>query len=228
MVVGEFAPWQVSIETATNRIRHPQHDHHRRSLGRKRTANIFQNGHRAANDGRVEWITYRRLPTLRHPCRCSRLRKRLPASWPYIFSESNRNRASRWGKKRQAASAERTMTQSSGGKTYDTSDGSEQPHASSTRSAVNVHPADRWADDGAPPRSVPAETGGTRRKPPWSILSLPLLGGLLRLKQAIHPAAPSAAEPTDRQDGRVGTTLVRGAAQAAALKEYYRNAWEHT
>lgn len=120
------------------------------------------------------------------------------------------------------------MIHSSGGKTYDTSDGSEQPHAASTRPAANLHPADRWADDGAPPLSVPVERGGIHGKPPWSVLSYRLLRGLRRLTQTIAPAAPPAAPPADPQDAGVSTIPGQQSARAAALKEYYRNAWEHT
>src|SRR5579884_4162019 len=120
---------------------------------------------------------------------------------------------------------DRMMIHSTGGKTYDTSDGSEQPHAASTRPAANVHPADRWADDGAPARSAPAAAPASRRKPLWSVLTLRRLAELLRPKPAVAEA------PTESQgaiDAGVKPAQEREAAQAAALKEYYRNAWEHT
>ena len=125
------------------------------------------------------------------------------------------------------------MIHSSGGKSYDTADGSEQPHASSARTPVNEHRSEinRWADDGAPARvRIPPGAVRAARKPLWSVLTLRHLGELLRLKRAARPLAPPPPPrgPTQSDVQRAQAVEERGDAHAAAMKEYYRNAWEHT
>ena len=124
------------------------------------------------------------------------------------------------------------MIHSSGGKSYDTADGSEQPHASSARTPVNEHRSEinRWADDGAPARvPIPPGAISAARKPPWSVLTLRHLGQLLRLKRAARPPAPPPPRgPIESVDRRAQAVQEPNDAHAAAMKEYYRNAWEHT
>ena len=121
------------------------------------------------------------------------------------------------------------MIVSAGGKSYDTADGSEQPHA---RSAA-VHPergegdADRWADDGAPPRPLTAtRVRDAHRKPIWSVLSLRRLGELLRLVRRGPRREEDLAAESEHK--RVKQADERKHAAQKAFDDFYRNAWENT
>ena len=123
------------------------------------------------------------------------------------------------------------MIMSRDGKSYDTSDGSEQPHAASRRTVDGGDDGDdaaRWADDGGParpPQQAP------QRKPAWSVLSLS------RLLEAVRRSGRSDTPARLRQDAeraaRDHLAMEERNAHRAALvrkaeQDRYRNAWEHT
>lgn len=125
------------------------------------------------------------------------------------------------------------MIHSLGGKSYDTADGSEQPHANSAVGEKDQGRALlRWADDGAPQRvPTPPAAVGTGRKPRWSVLTLRQLRELLRLRlpgRTPQAPPPLPAAPIQLEDERSRAKEAHRAAHAAYMKEYYRNAWEHT
>ena len=67
------------------------------------------------------------------------------------------------------------MIVSRNGTSYNTSDGSEQPHAASTEGArrSDREQINRWEDDGPGPHAHAAPPGAEEaRKPAWSVLSL--------------------------------------------------------
>ena len=116
------------------------------------------------------------------------------------------------------------------GKTYDTSDGSEQPFGAAVGRPANRLQSARaqWEDDGGPVLQViaPLIVG---RKPAWSELSLKDLNEALR--RASDPNDPVRVhEESQQQERAQANALARTAAQAAAadlaLRDRYRNAWE--
>ena len=126
------------------------------------------------------------------------------------------------------------MIVSRNGTSYDTSDGSEQPHAASVR---KVEPAERaavnrWEDDGPGPHAhTSSPPAGPARKPVWSVLSVQnLLATIRRLKRTDDPArVRQEAERAERQ--RAGAEQGRqrnAAADAQAQRDRHRNDWEHT
>ena len=126
------------------------------------------------------------------------------------------------------------MIVSKNGTSYDTSDGSEQPHALSAapRQRSEREEINRWEDDGPGPHAhTAAPAPATRRKPAWSVLSLRRLMDALRLlgrdDDARRLREPEARAGRDRlaaeEDG-----LRRAAATADAWRDRYRNAWENT
>ena len=125
------------------------------------------------------------------------------------------------------------MIYSKNGKSYDASDGSEQPHAASARPAAERSERsdiDRWEDDGPGPHAR-APRGDPPRKPAWSVLSLQGLKELIRLvgrsdapaqvrQQAERAERERAAAEHERAD--------KAAAAATARRDRHRNAWENT
>ena len=126
------------------------------------------------------------------------------------------------------------MLVSRDGKTYDTSDGSEQPHEASAarpqrseREEIN-----RWEDDGPGPhahRAAPATDAP--RRPAWSVLSPRAL--LEAVRVLFRRDTPAALGRQERQAelGRAAAERDRerqAAAVANARRDRYRNAWENT
>jgi len=117
------------------------------------------------------------------------------------------------------------------GRSYDTSDGSEQPHAASDRKQGVGERANlkRWEDDGASPRTGPVASPAeiTGRKPAWSVLSLHDLNEARRRSAAARPR--QEAERIDREHLLAEQNRERRTAAAAkAEMDRYRNAWETT
>jgi len=126
------------------------------------------------------------------------------------------------------------MIVSKNGTSYDTSDGSQQPHAQSAegRQRSDREQIDRWNDDGPGPHAgaTPAPADPTE-KPAWSVLSLTnLLEAIRQLR-----GQPTDGELRHREEraerGRFAAGLKRqdlAAAAARAETQRDRNAWENT
>ena len=125
------------------------------------------------------------------------------------------------------------MIVSRDGKSYDTSDGSEQPHAASRRRVAGGDRADsaRWADDGGGPAAQPSPPQALGRKPTWSVLSMS------DLFEARRRSGQSNTPDRLRQDAeraardRLAMEELREHRAALARKaerDRYRNAWENT
>ena len=124
------------------------------------------------------------------------------------------------------------MIVSRDGKSYETSDGSEQPHAASRRRVAGGDRSDaaRWADDGGPAaQASPPQAFG--RKPAWSVLSM------ADLLEARRRSGSSDTPDRLRQDAeraardRLAVEQLREHHAALARKaerDRYRNAWENT
>ena len=115
-------------------------------------------------------------------------------------------------------------------KSYDTSDGSEQQCGKPPRRAQSKGLAarDRWNDDGGPVSDEPAFVAG--EKPPWSVLSLCDLNEAIRRETLADDGArvQQESERTERESLRETQLHADNAAAAArALRDRYRNAWEH-
>ncbi len=125
----------------------------------------------------------------------------------------------------------------SNGKSYDTADGSEQPHPGSVRPRVDQDAADanRLADDGAPPkRNGSREQRRTTLlhqlsigKASWSVLSLGRVADLVRRFRRELPLRQQTAR-TASETKNADETQRREAAVTQANDERYRNAWENT
>ena len=126
------------------------------------------------------------------------------------------------------------MIVSKNGTSYDTSDGSQQPHEGSAertqrsdREAIN-----RWEDDGPGPHAHAAPPDANApTKPAWSVLSLRnLLEAIRQLRsQPIEAVSGQRQERAER--GRVSAEHDRHQRSAAAKDaecDRYRNAWETT
>ena len=132
------------------------------------------------------------------------------------------------------------MITSKDGKTYDTADGSEQPHAASeppasresTETSGERADLNRSNDDGAAPRGGnPAATppGPTERKPLWSVLSVRALARAIGLSKAPETVARHEREQSDRDRASSDRAHERRAAEAARrAADPNRNAWENT
>jgi hypothetical protein len=125
------------------------------------------------------------------------------------------------------------MIVSKNGTSYDTSDGSQQPHE---RSAEGLRRSDReqinrWEDDGPGPhaRATPA-SADPPAKPAWSVLSLTnLLEAIRQLRE------PNEAEVRHQQERAERVRLSAeqeaqdlAAAAADAERDQGRNVWENT
>src|SRR5689334_9927192 len=120
------------------------------------------------------------------------------------------------------------MIVSKSGKSYDDSDGSEQPDAASAepRQRSEREEINRWEDDGPGPHAH-AAAPATERRPAWSVLSLRNLleavRSLGRAEDVARTAGRSAAAAEQRrQKARAASSADR------AFVERYRNHWENT
>lgn len=117
-------------------------------------------------------------------------------------------------------------------KSYDTSNGSEQPRQDgatpSTGSGQTA--AERWADDGGPSLDINPPRALTV-KPAWSVLSLKgLLEAIRRAESADDPENErQRRERAVREDAADAARVdARRADAAHAWHDRNRNAWEHT
>jgi hypothetical protein len=119
---------------------------------------------------------------------------------------------------------------SKNGKSYDTSDGSEQQIKQSTppEQADARAARERWVDDGgAPPQPPLVIVAELAWKPAWSVLSMRDLNLAIRRERDELPARQlRAAEDAER--ARVHAVIVESDRLAAAVRDRYRNAWETT
>jgi hypothetical protein len=126
------------------------------------------------------------------------------------------------------------MIVSKNGTSYDTSDGSQQPHA---QSAEGLRRSDReqinrWEDDGPGPHAhtTPAPAN-LPDKPAWSVLSLTNLLEAIRQLRAEPTQAEVRRQQERARQGRLSAEQdVRDVAAAAAdaARDRHRNVWENT
>lgn len=112
------------------------------------------------------------------------------------------------------------------GKSYDTADGQEQPHAESARKPAETErlDIDRWSDDGASGRS------------PASVLKdmIRRATGVGRLRRnataaAVQSEVTSAPSRTpSKPTSSPGDGPSPGSAAAERLRAFYTNSWENT
>ena len=123
------------------------------------------------------------------------------------------------------------MIVSKHGTSYDTSDGTEQPHAASAAARpdrTEREEINRWEDDGPGPHAhAGPPLSDPQRKPPWSVLSLDQLKALLR---RVAGRGPSQLPRTERDPGAHTAEEEdrRAAEYARGQRDRYRNAWENT
>jgi hypothetical protein len=126
------------------------------------------------------------------------------------------------------------MIVSRNGTSYDTADGSQQPHERSAegRQRSDREQINRWEDEGPGQQAVghPAPAAGATARPAWSVLSLT---NLLEAIRQSHDEPTEAAERQKRecaQRARLVAEQIRQDAAAAADAERnpWRNAWENT
>jgi hypothetical protein len=126
------------------------------------------------------------------------------------------------------------MIVSRNGTTYDTSDGSQQPHEASAEGLLRSdrEQINRWEDDGPGPHAHTAPPTAERAsKPAWSVLSLTNLLEAIRQLRDEPTDAPSLQEKEGSERDRASlerNRLDRVAAAADAERCRYRNAWENT
>ena len=126
------------------------------------------------------------------------------------------------------------MIVSRNGTSYDTSDGSQQPHAASAEGPrrSDREQINRWEDDGPGPHAhTRPPDAGPPAKPAWSVLSLTnLLEAIRQLRDEPTPAATRhEGEQFERE--RLAAEQKRSDADAAAAQAHQdrdRNAWENT
>src|SRR5437762_9494878 len=96
------------------------------------------------------------------------------------------------------------MIVSRNGKSYDSSDGSEQPHGASAapRERSEREEINRWEDDGPGPHAhATAAADDVPRKPAWSVLSLRnLLEAVRRLGRADDAPQPAGGREAAERD----------------------------
>jgi hypothetical protein len=123
------------------------------------------------------------------------------------------------------------------GKSYDTSDGSEQHFEDSTRRAQSVAQAanQRWDDDGGPVNDLLRGAFALGRtlpsKPPWSVLSLRDLTEAMRRGRRYDDPARLQQESERTERERIRANEIHNdnvAADVRAKRDRYRNDWEHT
>ena len=120
------------------------------------------------------------------------------------------------------------------GKSYDTSDGSEQPSGGSTRRQLTEGPSAQarlhHKGAGASPGDT-APVGEYASKPGWSVRSLMDLNAAIRRgRSADDPRRlRQASERARRASARAAEARADAAADGAhARRNQYRNDWEHT
>jgi hypothetical protein len=126
------------------------------------------------------------------------------------------------------------MIVSKNGTSYDTSDGSEQPHtlSAASRQRSEREEINRWEDDGPGPHAhTAAPAAAPQRKPAWSVLSLRGLMDALRLQgrddDPHRRRQREARAERDRLAAEQGRQR-KADAEAGARRDRYRNAWENT
>jgi hypothetical protein len=117
------------------------------------------------------------------------------------------------------------------GKSYDTSNGSEQQFGPARRRGPGDGEAARarWEDDGG--RLTRPRAARFAHKPEWSVLSLPDLNEAIR--RANDPDDPAQVRQESRrvECARLRSVQIEDAKAAAAARAHrdrYRNAWEHS
>jgi len=130
------------------------------------------------------------------------------------------------------------MIVSRNGTSYDTSDGSQQPHEASVErlQRSDREQINRWEDDGPGPHSHTAPPDlAAATKPAWSVLSLTnLLEAIRQLRDEPTEAAPAPAARQEQEGGERARLSAeadrrhRAASAADAQADPYRNAWENT
>ena len=115
-------------------------------------------------------------------------------------------------------------------KSYDTSDGSEQQSGKPLRrvQSKGLAARDRWEDDGGPVGDQPPFVAG--EKPPWSVLSLSDLNEAIRRERLEDDGARLQQESERTERARLREMQLhadQAAAAARAIRDRYRNAWEH-
>jgi hypothetical protein len=151
-----------------------------------------------------------------------------------IFARFVRHvRAAARGWKLQIRPERHHMKISKYGKTYDTSDGTEQ-HFEDPKDAGRRQlkrdlqsDTDRWQDDGGPYPAPPAARIATPPKPAWSVLSLramkEAMAAWLKGKTAREQQA------TERTESAHNDAVVAANNRAeTAHRDRHRNAWENT
>lgn len=126
------------------------------------------------------------------------------------------------------------MTTSKYGKSYDTSDGSEQHHEATTqqvRSDGGQAARQRWEDDGGLISDCPSPLVFAEEltsKPAWSVQSLHDLNQAIRRANDPVRLRAEEAQRVERQRVRaIGALADKVANAARAERNRYRNAWEH-
>ena len=115
-------------------------------------------------------------------------------------------------------------------KSYDTSDGSEQPNNSINAQGPVAcdNSTSRWDDDGGRGEMSPPPPNALK-KPTWSVRSLQaLMDAILRTKSPRTVRARKRADALTQR--RRQNDVVESKTSQAALenRDRYRNAWEHT
>jgi hypothetical protein len=126
------------------------------------------------------------------------------------------------------------MIVSRNGTSYNTADGSQQPHEASKERVQRSdrEQINRWEDDGPGPRAHANPQGAALpHKPAWSVLSLTnLLEAIRQLRD--EPTEAVARQEHERNErGRLAAEQARhdrAAAAADARRDRDRNAWENT
>ena len=126
------------------------------------------------------------------------------------------------------------MIVSRNGTSYDTSDGSQQPHEGSAERTQRSdrEQINRWEDDGPGPHAHTAPPDlDAPTKPAWSVLSLTnLLEAIRQLRD--EPTDAAARQEQERAErARVSAEAdrrERATSAADAQADPYRNAWENT
>lgn len=112
------------------------------------------------------------------------------------------------------------------GKSYDTADGQEQPHAESARKPAKTErlDIDRWSDDGASGRSPASVLKGIIRR-------ATAIGRLRRNATAAAVRSESTSAPPRTQSqpaSSPGDAHSPASAAAERLRAFYTNSWENT
>ena len=118
------------------------------------------------------------------------------------------------------------------GTSYDTADGSEQPHAPSEhpRQPSEREQINRWEDDGPGPHAHTVNAiPDPPRSPTWSVLSLRRLAEAIRCLTRREDAdrLREEADQSERELAAAQHDRQRSAADYA-YGNRYRNAWENT